>query len=125
MVVGPLALAAFGYFIVWVANRNVKRQQRLIDESTPVDAIIVGSRVGTTTPGRDNSTNAKSAYVTFEYEYKGESYQSRHLRPGGAQFGSASGPIDTTRVRLSRRTSPSLIPEWGFWRKRHPVGVTS
>ena len=74
MVVGPLALAAFGYFIVWMANRNVRHQQRLVKENTPADAVVIDSRVGTTTPGRNTSMNAKSAYVTFEYEYKGETY---------------------------------------------------
>jgi len=123
MVVGPLALAAFGYFIVWLANRNVRRQQRLIEESTPVDAVVTGSRVGTTTPGRDNSTNAKSAYVTFEYEYEGETYHSTHLRPGGTRFGSASGT--TARRRANRYDTgetvtahvPDSDPRMGFLEK--------
>jgi hypothetical protein len=123
MVVGPLALAAFGYFIVWVADRNVRHQQRLIEESTPVDAVVIDSRVGTTTPGRDNSMNAKSAYVTFEYEYGDETYQSTHLRPGGTRFGSASGT--TARRRANRYDVgesvtahvPESDPRMGFLEK--------
>jgi hypothetical protein len=96
-----------------MANRNVKRQQRFIEESTPVDAIVTDSRIGTTTPGRNNSTNAKSAYVTFEYEYEGETYQSTHLRPGGTRFGSASG--NTARRRANRydmgETVTAYVPE--------------
>jgi len=123
MVVGPLALAAFGYFIVWVAGRNVRRQQRLIEESTPVEAVVTDSRVGTTTPGRNNSLNAKSAYVTFEYEYEGETYRSSHLRPGGTRFGSASG--NTAGRRANRYDAgdtvtahvPASDPRMGFLEK--------
>jgi len=123
MVVEALGLAAFGYFIVWVANRNVKRQQRLIEESTPVDAVVTDSRVGTTTPEPNNSTNAKSAYVTFEYEYEGETYQSTHLQPGGTRFGSSSG--NTARRRANRYDAgetvtahvPESDPRMGFLKK--------
>jgi hypothetical protein len=100
MVLGPLALSAFGYLIVWLAGRNTKRQQRLIDDSEPVDAVIIDSVVGTTTPGNDGvfHQQAKSAHVTFEYEYEGDTYQSTHLRPGGTQFGSASGTTAKQRA---------------------------
>jgi hypothetical protein len=135
MVIGALGLAAFGYVVVWMAGRNVRRQQRLIEESTPVDAVVTGSRVGTTTPGRDSSLNAKSAYVAFEYEYEGETYQSTHLRPGGTRFGSASGT--TARRRADRYETgdtvtahvPESDPGMGFLEKttsgrgHHVVGL--
>lgn len=97
MVLGPLALAGFGYLLVWLASRNVKRQQRLIDESEPVDAVITSSRVGTTTPGK---STAKAAHVAFEYEYDDETYQGTHIRPGGTKFGSVSG--NTARHRANK-----------------------
>jgi hypothetical protein len=126
MVLGPLALSAFGYLIVWLAGRNTKRQQRLITESTPVDAVIIDSVVDTTTPGTDGTLHqkAKSAYITFEYEYEGETYQSTHLRPGGTQFGSSRA--GTAKRRASKYDPgdnvtayvPKSDPRLGFLEKQ-------
>lgn len=95
MVLGPLALSAFGYFIVYLADWNTRRQRRLIDESEPVDAVVTSSRVGTTTPGK---STAKAAHVTFEYEYDGRTYQSTHIRPGGTKYGSTGGSVARARA---------------------------
>jgi len=124
MVLGPLLLAGFGYLIVWLAGRNTKRQRRLIEESSPVDAVITGSRLGTVTPEPDGKYNSTTAHVTFEYEYGGEQYQSTHIRPGGTKFGSLSGA--TARRRANRYDVgdevtahvPESDPRLGFLEKK-------
>jgi hypothetical protein len=126
MVFGTLALAGFGFVLVWFAGRNEKRQRRLIDESEPVDAVITASRVGNTTPGNDGAINgaSKTAHVTFEYEYDGERHRSTHIRPGGTKFGSSDASTAYRRASNYDRGDsvtayvPPSDPRLGFLEQR-------